>query len=132
MLEFFTLYTSFGVLVLRLVYGLIFIAHGSQKIFGGLSGTTQFFEQIGIKPGAFWARLVGTIEFVGGICLVLGLFTQWVALLLGIIMVMAIVKVKAKQGLVGGYELDLLLLAVSILFLFSGSGEYGLDYLWFR
>ncbi len=132
MLDFLTLYTSFGVLILRLVYGYIFLSHGSQKLFGGLSGTAQFFEQIGLKPGAFWARVVGTIEFVGGIAIVLGLLTQWVALLLAVIMIVAIAKVKGKQGLVGGYEFDLLLLAVSVLFLFSGAGEYGMDYFLFR
>ncbi len=60
-----------GLLVLRLVLGVIFIGHGAQKLFGsfggpGLKGTAGFFEQVGIKPPYLMAILAGLAEFVGG------------------------------------------------------------------
>jgi hypothetical protein len=60
-----------GLLVLRLVLGVIFIGHGAQKLFGsfgglGLKGTAGFFEQVGIKPAYLMAVLAGLAEFVGG------------------------------------------------------------------
>ena len=68
---------SVGLLVLRLVVGLVMAAHGSQKLFGwfgghGLAGTGGFFEMIGFKPGRFFALLAGTTEVVSGLLIAAG------------------------------------------------------------
>ena len=70
---------AYANLLLRIPVGLIFIAHGAQKLFGVLGGpaihgTAQFLEQIGIFPGVFWAVVVGFVEFFGGIAVILGIF----------------------------------------------------------
>ncbi|WP_455675743.1 DoxX family protein, partial [Pradoshia sp.] len=63
-----------GILIVRLVVGGLFLAHGAQKLFGwfrgaGLVGTAGWFESIDIKPGFFMALMVGIIEFIGGLFL---------------------------------------------------------------
>ena len=64
---------DFGLLIVRLVVGLVFAAHGAQKLFGwfggyGPKGTGGWFESIGIKPGVAAAIAIGIIEFFGGSC----------------------------------------------------------------
>ncbi|MBI2024087.1 DoxX family protein [Candidatus Giovannonibacteria bacterium] len=114
-------------LVLRLVLGVIFIAHGYPKLFKDFAGTAQFFESYGIKPATFWVIVVGVVEFVGGILLIIGLFTQIAAILLAINMVVAIIKVKFRQGFVNGYEFDLALLAMTIALVFLKPGFFSID-----
>src|SRR5947208_5485922 len=70
--------------ILRVVLGGVLIPHGCQKLFGlfggmGLNGFGALFDRLGFAPGLFWATLVGLTEFVGGILLVLGLFTRFAA-----------------------------------------------------
>ena len=65
---------NLGLLILRLVVGLLFVGHGAQKLFGiwgghGLKATAGFFEQIGLKPGRFHAAAAGLMEFGGGLLL---------------------------------------------------------------
>src|SRR3990167_4684665 len=102
---------TLGPVFLRIGLAIIFIAHGYPKLFkkDSFFGTAQFFESINIKPGKFWVVVVGVVEFFGGIFLLAGLFTQFVALLLAIDMLVAILKVSRKKGFVGGYEFDLIL-----------------------
>lgn len=119
-----------GVLILRIVFGLIFFSHGLDKFQGGIETVAQWFESIGI-PG-FLAWVVASIELGGGIALILGLGTRVVSFLIGIVMVVAIWKVKLANGLLGtgqasGYEFDLILLAVAIYFMTNGSSFYALD-----
>ena len=120
--------------MLRIVLGLILIPHGCQKAFGWFGGAgfarfTQIFESIGYKPGALWVTVIILIELVGGICLVLGLFTRAVSLLVALFMVNAIWVTSAKGFFwtAGGYEFSLLLLAVALVFTVRGAGDYSLD-----
>lgn len=120
--------------MLRVVLGLILIPHGCQKAFGWFGGAgfarfTQIFESIGYKPGALWVTVIILIELVGGICLVLGLFTRAVSLLVALFMVNAIWVTSAKGFFwtAGGYEFSLLLLAVALVFTVRGAGDYSLD-----
>lgn len=93
-----------------------------------------WFDSIGI-PG-FLAYVVATIELVGGLAMILGLGTQIVAVLFGLIMIVAILVVKWSAGFLGsgqmpGYELELILLVLSSLIALGGSRLYSLDQLFF-
>ncbi|HWP43435.1 MAG TPA: DoxX family protein [Blastocatellia bacterium] len=122
-------------LALRIMVAVIFIAHGAQKLFGifggyGIEGTAQFFEQLGINPGTFWAAIVGLIEFLGGIAVLLGLFTRYAATLLSIVMLVAIFKVHLPNGffLPNGIEYAFAMLGANVALLMGGAGEFSLDH----
>jgi uncharacterized membrane protein YphA (DoxX/SURF4 family) len=105
-----------GNLFLRTALGVIFAAHGFDKVSTGVEHVAERFEGIGL-PG-FFAYLVTCTELLGGIALLFGYATKYVSFALAVIMIGAIVKVKWNVGLLGtggrsGYELDLALLAVA-------------------
>ena len=121
-------------LPLRIVLGIIFIAHGGQKLFGwfggyGLEGTAGFFEaKLGMSPGILFAFLAGAGEFFGGILVMLGLATRFGAFNLAVTMVVAIYTVHGGSFFApAGMEYPLALLAMSITLLISGGGSYSLD-----
>ena len=118
-----TRYYEWSMLVLRVSLGAIFLAHGLQKI-AGFEGIVSFFATIGLP--AILAYVVTGIETVGGACLILGLFTRSAAA--GIIMIMlgAIFSVKLSKGFIGGYELDVSLLAIAAALVLSGSNTLSL------
>lgn len=124
-----------GALALRVPVGIIFIAHGAQKLFGwfggyGLEGTGQFFGSVGLNPGTLMALLAGAVEFFGGLALVLGLLVRPAAAALAGAMVIAIFAVHAGKGFFadkGGYEYALALFAASLSLLFSGGGRGSAD-----
>lgn len=126
---------NIGLLLIRLVIGLLFIGHGAQKLFGwfggyGLKGTGGWFDSIGMKPGFTMALLAGLAEFFGGVLFVLGLLTPLAGIIIAASMVIAIVKVHGPNGLwstANGYEYNLTLLAVSIGVALAGPGQYALD-----
>ena len=120
-------YAHFAPLLLRVVLGLVFIVHGYPKLFGGFGQTVGFFESISIRPAKFWVFVVGIVEFFGGIALILGFATQLAALLIAINMLVAIYKVKFKQGFSGGYEFDLTLLVIALSLILTGAGAYAID-----
>jgi uncharacterized membrane protein YphA (DoxX/SURF4 family) len=113
--------------ILRLVLAFIFIGHGYSKLFKNREETAQFFESIKIKPGKFWTKLVGFFEFASGLLLLIGLFVQAAAIAISFIMIVAIVKVKRKEGFLGGYEFDLLILAAALALLVLGPGIFSFD-----
>ncbi|WP_193330937.1 DoxX family protein [Pseudoalteromonas ulvae] len=120
---------------LRLVAGIIFSAHGAQKLFAwsggyGLDGTGQWMESIGLAPGFLMALLAGSAEFFGGILLLLGLLTRPAALALAGTMVVAILTAHIGNGLFmsnNGYEFGLALLAMSVALVIQGGGRFSLD-----
>ena len=124
-----------GLLIIRLVVGLAFAAHGAQKLFGwfggyGPKGTGGWFESIGIKPGVLAATLVGIVEFGGGLLFAAGLWTTVVAIVLALTMLVAILKVHGKNGFwatSNGYELNLILIAVFVGVALTGAGSYAVD-----
>ena len=121
------IFDDWALLILRLAVGAIFIAHGAAKL-KNLSGTAGWFDSIGFKPGRFWGTLVAFVESLGGLAVLIGFFTQIAAPFLGFVMVVAgSWKIKTKQKLVGGYELDLILLAAAITLTVLGGGSLGLD-----
>lgn len=110
-----------GMLIIRLGLGLVFVAHGWGK-FGDLVGTVGFFSGLGL-PAAV-AYLVAGVELLGGLAMILGVWTKWAGWLLAIVMAAAIILVKGKMGFVGGYELDLSLLFMALGITFVGPGKY--------
>ena len=117
-----------GLFIIRLVAGSIFIFHGVQKL-SNMEGTVAFFASLGF--GAFLAWAVAIIELLGGISLILGIFTKVFGALLSAIMIVAILKVKLALGF-SAAEIDLMLLAVSVSVLFSGCGRYSVCGLWHK
>jgi putative oxidoreductase len=124
---------NLGRLLLRVTVGSIFIEHGTQKLFGwfgghGPSGTGQFFESLGLRPGRRNAIVAGVAEAGGGALLVLGLATPAAASAVGSVMVTAlrtaIWRDEIKVG-TGGYEV--LLLANAVAIADSGPGPVSLD-----
>ncbi len=127
---------NLGLLILRLVVGLLFVGHGAQKLFGiwgghGLKATAGFFEQIGLKPGRFHAAAAGLMEFGGGLLLAFGLFTPFAAAILIAVMTAAVITVHFAKGLWstnGGFEYNLVLAAASFALAAIGAGSWSLDH----
>jgi putative oxidoreductase len=114
-------------LILRLVLGVIFIAHGYPKLFGG--GMEKFVGTVTTKVGMppFMAYVAALSEFGGGVLLLLGLFTRWAALFIAGVMVVATATIHWNQGLVKGYEFTLSLLAGALVLMILGGGWLSVD-----
>ena len=119
---------------LRIALGVIFMAHGSQKLFGwlggkGLEATGGFFAaKLGLVPGTLWAALAGLGEFGGGLLVLLRLFTRFGALSIAIVMLVAIFKVHwGTFFMPAGLEYAASLFAAAVTLLIAGGGKYSLD-----
>ncbi|AIQ20411.1 oxidoreductase [Paenibacillus sp. FSL H7-0357] len=104
-------------IIMRVVLGIIFVFHAVDKFQMGLGNVEAWFSSLGV-PG-FVAYVVAVIELVGGIMLILGLFTRYVSGLFVIVLIGAIMTAKLSVGLLGngqmaGYELDLGFILISL------------------
>ena len=126
---------GYDTLPVRVGAGVIFAAHGAQKLFGwfggyGLEGTGGWMASIGLQPGVLMATLAGSAEFFGGLALILGLLVRPAALVLALTMAVAIVTVHLANGLFmanNGYEFGLALLVISLTLAIRGAGNVSLD-----
>jgi putative oxidoreductase len=124
-----------GLLVIRVIVGLLFVGHGTQKLFGwfgghGLAGTGGFFDSLDMRPGKQHAFLAGVAETGGGLLLALGLLTPLASAALIAVMAVAIVTVHGKNGLwvtSNGFEYNLVLAAVAFAVASIGAGNWSLD-----
>src|SRR2546428_12520878 len=95
-----------GLLLARLVIGLVMAAHGSQKLFGwfggyGIAGTGGFFESLGWRPGRFFAAAAGAAEFGGGLLISLGFLGPIGPAMVLSVVVVAVIRCDRKNGLFG-------------------------------
>jgi putative oxidoreductase len=122
-------------LPVRLGAGVIFTAHGAQKLFGwfggyGLEGTAGWMESIGLAPGILMAAAAGGAEFFGGLLLIAGLLVRPTAFVLAVTMLVAIITVHVQHGLFmsnNGYEFALALLVISAGLTVRGAGSLSVD-----
>jgi putative oxidoreductase len=119
----------------RATIGLLFVGHGTQKLFGwfggsGTEGTGQFFEQIGLRPGKRQALTAGAAEAGGGLLFALGAATPLAAAAISGSMVTAIKTVHWEKGIWstgGGYEYNFVLLAAVFGLTENGPGKWSVD-----
>jgi putative oxidoreductase len=114
-------------LLLRVVLGAIFIAHGLQTVSGDMHDFIRMVDHLGFPLPTLFAWAAALSEFLGGICVLVGLFTRWAALAIAIVMTVAVTKVHLHEGLILGYEYPLTLLAVAVSIMLTGAGPVSLD-----
>jgi putative oxidoreductase len=125
-----------ALLALRLAIGLVFAAHGAQKLFGafggeGISGTADSFERIGLRPGRLQAWAAGSTEFFGGSLIALGLVTPVAAVGLIAVMTAAVLTVNLRNGFSvtsNGWEYNLVLVAALFALAGIGAGDWSLGH----
>src|SRR5262245_37076915 len=124
-----------GLLLARLVFGLVMAAHGAQKLFGwfggyGLAGTGGFFASLGFRPGRLFAAADGLSEFSGGLLIALGLLGPVGPALVLSVMIVAAVTVHVKNGLFAqnnGIEVPLLYATAAVALALTGPGAFSID-----
>src|SRR5262245_32869755 len=124
-----------GLLLARMVIGLLFAAHGAQKLFGwfgghGLAGTGGFFESLGFRPGRFFAAAAGFTELTGGLLLAFGLLGPLGPAMIIAVMIAAMATVHWQHGVFsqnGGIELPLVYSVTVAAIALVGNGAYSLD-----
>ena len=124
-----------GLLIVRLVFGLLMAAHGTQKLFGwfggyGLAGTAGFFEALGFRPGRLFAATAAASEVVGGLLVAGGFLGPVGPALILAVMIVAIFAVHIHNGLFAtaqGIEVPLLYAAAVVALAFTGYGGYSAD-----
>jgi len=118
-------------LVLRVVVGIVFAMHGWQKLtVMGVGGVEGMLAALGFPMAGVLAVVLIAAELVGGILLILGLFTHWSAKALIVVAAVALFGVHLQNGFflgTGGYEYILLILAAVISVAITGPGKYSLD-----
>jgi putative oxidoreductase len=125
---------DFGIAAIRVMVGVVFLAHGLMKLFSfGIAGTAGFFAQQGIPLPLISAVLAISAETLGGLALILGLGTRLVSVPLAFTMLVAITNVHLKGGffLPNGCEYALTMLVASVGLGLTGSGAFALESLVF-
>ncbi len=117
-------------LILRVATGLVFAMHGYQKFTNGIDKTAGFLDTLGFPMATAFAVILIAAELLGGIMLVLGLFTRYTAKILAIVAIVALFTVHIGKGFFiakGGYEFILLILAATVSIMITGPGKWALD-----
>ena len=128
-------FVKWGMLPLRIVVGLVFLMHGAQKLFVfGLSGTADIMGKLGLPLPFVCATVVIAVELLGGLAILLGVFTRIAGALLAFEMVVAILVARLHGGFFApyGYEFELTLLGACLTFALNGPGRMSLEETWQR
>lgn len=128
MIQFLFVFADWGLLALRLVLGAIMVRHGWPKI-KDLRAAGTDFAGMGFRPGLFWATIVAIAEFIGGLALLGGFFTQFFASLLFIQFLVIILKLRRRSNF-SQWELDGLIAAAALALAVLGAGQISLDAFW--
>jgi len=121
-------FPEWGGVALRLALGAVFVAHGWGKLQGPL-GTPDGFniDRWGWPFPVFWAWVVALVEFLGGLLVLVGLFTRLAAALIACVMFFALIKLRLQQGFIGGFELEFTLLMIALSLVVTGGGRMSVD-----
>lgn len=121
--------SSWGIALLRVVVGVIFVMHGWQKLSMGFHNVGQFLGSLGIPLPTLAAVVLTIIELLAGIALIVGVVTRYAAALLAIDMLVALITFHVKNGFFvpNGIEFPLLLLSANITSILSGAGALALS-----
>lgn len=127
---------TWALLPLRLALGVIFFAHGAQKLFGlwggrGLAAWVDGAAPLGLRPSWLWMGLAAAAEFAGGIMVMFGFMTRVGAFMLACVMGVAMAGVHWKNGFflnTGGFEYTLALMGMSLTLLIAGGGNGSVDF----
>lgn len=112
--------TPYAAFFMRLAVGGVFLVHGIAKFERGIGATAHMLANIGFPFATIFAVLLMTIETVGAICILLGILTRAWAATMAVVMVVAILAVKVRNGM--NFELEALLLAGSVTLVALGDG----------
>ena len=135
----FSPYSDWGLFILRLAIGIIFLVHGWPKLnpnsqMKGPAGFGGFLKQMGVPLPIFFGWVVALLETVGAVLLILGLGTRILSVMFFIDMLVAIFVAKRRVMKVGftaqqatGWEFDFILGATALALLFTGAGSIALD-----
>jgi putative oxidoreductase len=124
-----------GLLLARLIFGVLMVGHGTQKLLGwfggyGIAGTAGYFEQLGFRPGRPFVIIASLSEVASGILIALGLLGPIGPAILLPVMIVAVVSVHWKNGLfaaTNGIEVPLLYATGAVALAFTGYGTFSLD-----
>jgi putative oxidoreductase len=128
-------FAKWGMLPLRIVVGLVFLMHGAQKLLVfGPAGTADIMGKLGLPLPLVSATIVIAVELLGGLAILLGVFTRLAGALLAFEMVIAILVARVHGGFFApyGYEFELTLLGACLTFALNGPGRMSLDEIWHR
>ena len=115
-------------LALRLALGAVFMAHGWSKLTGPLGMAEGFnIASWGWPYPVFWAWVVAIVETLGGLLVIVGLFTRIAAMLIAIVMAVALFKVRLTLGFVDGFEREFSLFLIAIALVLGGPGALSID-----
>lgn len=126
---------DWGIAMVRVLVGLIFLMHGQQKVFGfGLGAVQQMFAHMGFPASEILGPFIALLELIGGLALILGVLTRWACVLFSIEMAVAVFRVHLKNGfyLPNGYEFALTMGVTSMALAVTGPGAAALDPLIFK
>lgn len=123
---------DWAILILRLGLGFMFMAHGLQMAFGmfggpGVVGFSKFLTDLGFTPAIFWSYLAAYTTLVGGLFLMVGIFTRAAAFLLMLFIMVAAIKVHLTKGFflqAGGFEYNFVIACVCLALIISGGGKF--------
>ncbi len=121
---------ALGVAILRVTMGAVFVGHGGRKLFvDHFTGVARNMAFLGLPAPEVLAVAATLIEFVGGLLLVLGLFTRWAAIVLAVDVAAALVFARLQGGffLPDGFEYSMVLLAATVALSLTGPGKAALD-----